>query len=367
MGANWVCGERRSGRTAGRLGAGAPGGPWPRSGAQDVRSALEALLAHVGGSPATRSGVLLQSARERLAADPRPAEELAAGLGLSPGAARARLIRAAGTPLAVGAGPVAGGAGSLAVLLAHWTLAPLDLLARIEAALAHGQAVLVLGHERAPAALDALGEALAHTAPGAPVALLHGAGREALAAACAPSGASAPEGLWDGPAPPGVQPPRPRLRRARLRAGLDPGRAARLVRRAAFGLARTLGGQAHGALGLLEVHRREYADFVAALLAQLREEAGRAGPRSPYPAARDAQLLGARRRRLALALEEGATLVHGTAGGSAEPVRGARSGGAQPARLGPALLVNVPRGCAAAAEREPLGTLLLVRSGRAWK
>ncbi len=365
MGDNWFGGERRAARARGRFGQALPGGPWPRSGASDVGEALRFLAA----GERRMEAAAWERARVRLTADPRPARELARSLGLAEGRAAARMAKPRGelprwTPAAsVAAGPLATvAAGPLAdvaarpcvvLVLAHWSIPPAALLACVQGASARGLAALVLGDGRAPAALDALGETLCAEPCAAPFALLHGAGVEALSAALQSGAVAEVHGLLDGRAGPLGERLAPRLRRARLRPGADPGRAATLALGAAFGSARALGGQAHGALGFLEVPDREHAAFVSAHLARLAARRGPAPPRALEPA-----LWAARERRIETALGEGGVLVFGSPGGAL--------GGRSAARpMEPAVVLQVPARGRAALAHEPLGVLLLARGGRA--
>lgn len=300
-------------------------GRWPRSGAEDVRRALDAARRAAEGwrarRPAERRRVLapvpglLEAEGEALEAF------LGDLLGLAPDEARRAAGRTGPGELErrLRAAPERAGNGRPAVLRAHWSELAGGLAARVLERLAAGTPVLVLADARVPAAADALARALAGAGvPAGVAAVLHDDGETALGALL-----SAPPDLLGEVDAAGTDDDLEALEERAARAGRavlgrpvrnasmaveaadDPAdRAARAVE-LALGRSSTLSGQLPGQVARVLCHPLRFSRFTEELLSRLSAspDVVRAVPWIDESARRQA---GDTR---ALGLDEGAALV----------------------------------------------------------
>lgn len=301
---------------------GASLGSWPRSGAQEVEEALEALLGARESIDEISADERLQRARSAagtLAEDPA----LAAWLS-----ERFAVTEAELEPHRLGlADRVEGDLGArmagegLCVLLPDWSGLLGGVVEVVLGALAQGRPALLLADPRAPALADAVADAAVSAGlPAEALALIHGADSEALRAAVrAPAVTSAavsgsPQRLAEVEQAAAARSPADPLEWMAeaccgvcLDLGVDAaGRAAEVVDRA-FGRARTFSGQLPGRLETVRLDPGGLSAFTAALLEVLEDSVDVRLPVALVDGAAFERLEEARN----LGLDEGATLIFG--------------------------------------------------------
>lgn len=368
-------------------GEGAALGEWPRSTADDVRDAVDALRRGsadwASRAPLERCAIL-SSALQILGTDPDPGDCIARTLGMPP-AELAR--RAARLPQGLGLphGGQAGGppppapadpGGGLALVHRHWSELYGGAAGALCSELAAGRVVLLLGDPRVPALADRLAAALvAAGVPAGALAVLHDDADDTLRAALisgafervVASGHGSDEsvlarsietltgqsafgrGVIDTSLPELVF-TRLECGRARVRRGDDPAQRAREVARAAFGSSQTMSGQLPGQVGVVTVDPRRLSVFTAELLVALEVEE-LAEPCLPFVDRGLGALLEGQRD---LGLDEGATLIH-------EGLRSGSRPSGEGAKLARLIFTNVEPRMRLLAGGRPAPLLLLVR------
>lgn len=325
---------------------GEPLGSWTRSGAEDLRLALDALARGTptwAARPPSERCRRLADALRRWGADPDPEGLVGPALGLDPGEApevALALERARGELSGAETPP-----GRPVLVAAHWSELHGGVAARSLGPLASGGGVVLLSDPRCPGLASGWWRAAVEAGvdPGA-LALLHDDTWTVLRAArddaprvrvCASFGEEGSPG-------PGT---------ASVLEGDDLGASALAVARGAFGRRRALGGQRAGALARVLCAPRCLSAFTQALLEVLEGSEPDLRP-LPFVEAATAPALERLRER---GLDEGATLVHG--------LRDSRGPG-RDGRLVRLVFTNVEAHMRFAPPARPLPVLLLLREGR---
>jgi hypothetical protein len=376
--ANWIGGERREASTGGVFEVGERVGGlerWARSGAEDVREAIEACAV-----AAARWGALRRAERvARLRAVPEKLDlrtlcvALAPDLGLEPAEIspwlEEDLFRFAES---VEIHEQGGDSPGVGVFSAHWSDGVGALAARVSARLLAGQAVVVLSDPRLPRAADLLARACAAAdlAPGL-VSVLHGDGREPLEAALDTPGLAfvrvkdlddrldtlserlgprvdARCELW-------------RVHNSTRVVGLDddPARAAAEVIETALGRSSTLSAQRPGQTARVLCHERLFSRFSEELLARLEGHPDVLRPVPPLEADLARHVADA----WSLGLDEGATPIFGASPWDREEPTAGAAPSAGPRAPGAIVFTNVDPRSGLARLTRPAPVLSLIRAG----